>query len=206
MHGLMVPAAAILLGVAATVAAQEPTASPVRLFEAGQYEAAAAQVQGRLEAGETPPEDVYWAAQSLVRMDRDAEAAGVFRRLGGEDGDPWRAVGNSAAALAEGQKDVALQQALRAVELAPDLFFSQYQHALVRMDAQQWQPASEAFERATEIDGNAAYAHYYAGMAYNRLKRIDRMVPHLQRFLELAPQAPEREQVQQVLRMMKSMR
>ena len=43
-------------------------------------------------------------------------------------------------------------------------------------------------------------------MAYNRLKRIDRMAAHLARFLELAPNAPEREQVQHVLRLIKGMR
>lgn len=199
--------AAVLLGGAGLAASQEPAASPARLFEAGQYDAAVAQVGGRAEAGEASREDVFWAGQSLMRLNRDGEAAGLFRRLGAEDdSDPWRAVGRSAAALAEGQRDAAQQQAVRAVELAPDLFYSQYQHGMVRMDAQQWQPAADAFERAAQIDGGAAYAHYYAGMAYNRLKRVDRMAVHLTRFLELAPNAPEHEQVQNVLRMLKSMR
>lgn len=189
------------------VAAQEPAPSPVRLYESGQYEAAASQVKGRLEAGEASPEDIYWGGQSLVRLDRDGEAAELFRRLGGDDeNNPWRAVGRSAAALAEGQQEVALQQAVRATELAPDSFYTNYQHALSRSKSEQWQPAADAFERATQIDGSVAYAHYHAGMAYNRLKRMDRMATHLARFLELAPNAPEREQVQHVLRLLKGMR
>jgi tetratricopeptide (TPR) repeat protein len=206
MHRMTWLVASMLFGGCVVSIAQEAS-PPVRLYEAGQYDAAASQVSARADAGEASPEDLFWAGQSLVRLSRDGEAAGLFRRLGGEDdNDPWRAVGRSAAALAEGQREVALQQAVRAVELGPELFYAQYQHGLARMDAQQWQPAADAFERATQIDDGAAYAHYYAGMAYNRLKRIDRMATHLNRFIELAPNAPEREQVQNVLRMLKGMR
>ena len=115
--------------------AEETTAPPIRLYESGQYEAAAAQVRGRLEAGEASPEEIYWAGQSLLRLNRDGEAAEMFARLGGEDdNDPWRAVGRSASLLAQGQQQPALQQAVRATELAGDLFYAHYQHALVRMD------------------------------------------------------------------------
>jgi tetratricopeptide (TPR) repeat protein len=204
MHRILLALTTVLLG-SSLAAAQDP--SPVRLFEAGQYDAAVSQVKGRLEAGDTAPEDVFWAGQGLVRLGRDGEAAEMFRRLGGEDdSDPWRAIGRSAAALAEGNQEAALLQAVRATELAPDAFYANYQHALARMKAEQWQPAADAFERATQIDGSIAYAHYHAGMAYNRLKRTDRMATHLARFLELAPNAPEREQVQHVLRLIKGMR
>jgi tetratricopeptide (TPR) repeat protein len=203
---MLMVATAVVLGSAGLAGAQEPAASAQRLYESGQYEAAVSQVRERLDAREASPEDIFWAGQGLVRLGRAGEAADLFRRLGGEDDDPWRAVGRSAASLAEGQAQAALPAAVRATELAPDLFYAQYQHALVRMELQQWQPAADAFERAAGIDGGVAYAHYHAGMAYNRLKRMDRMAMHLTRFLELAPEAPEREQVQHVLRLIKGMR
>jgi tetratricopeptide (TPR) repeat protein len=195
-----------VLGATATSWSQEeaPQATPAKMYEGGHYEAVANQVK---ERGEAPPEDVFWAAQSLRRLDRGGEAVEMFRRLGGEDEqDPWRLIGRSAAALAEGQQEQALQQATRAAEVAPDLFYAHYQLGLVRSEMQQWQPAAAALQRATEIDGGMAYAHYYAGMAYNKIKKMDRMAQHLARFLELAPNAPEREQVQQVLRVLKGIR
>jgi tetratricopeptide (TPR) repeat protein len=195
-------------GLAAADSSQqpEPVASPSKLFEAGSYDLVTSQVQAKVESGEASLEDVFWAGQSLVRLDRRGEAVEAFRRLDSGDDETWVAIGRSAAALAENQRQAAIEQAVRATELGPDHFYANYQHGLVRMDAQQWALAAPAFERATQVDGNSAYAHYYAGMAYNRLKRLDRMLPHLTRFLELAPNAPERPAVQQVLKALGAMR
>ena len=44
------------------------------------------------------------------------------------------------------------------------------------------------------------YAHYYAGLAYNALKRPDKMVESFQMFLKLAPNAPEADRVRSLLR------
>ena len=196
--------AAVVSAAASTLAQDPPPASPARLFEGGNYEAAATQVK---EQGAAPAEDLFWAGQSLRRLDRHGEAAETFRRLGQEDDqDPWRHVGRSAAALAEGRREEALQEATRATELAPDQFYANYQLGLVRTEMQQWPQAAAALQRATDIDGGVAYAHYYAGMAANKVKRMDRMAVHLTRFLELAPNAPEKEQVQQVLKVLKGMR
>ena len=200
----------LLLGVVAVGAGQTPEAppaTPARLFEAGNYDAAAGQVQQRMGEGDVAPADVYWAGQSLSRLNRHEEAASLFGRLGGDaDDDAWRAVGRSAIALEQGNPGEALAQAVRATELAPDLFFAHYQLGRARFQAQQWAAAATALDRAAELDGGAAYAHYYAGTAYNRLKRIDPMVIHFRRFLDLAPQAPERASVEQVLKLIAGMR
>ena len=36
-----------------------------------------------------------------------------------------------------------------------------------------------------------AYAHYHLGMAYNQKGKKDLAIPHLRRFVELNPEAPE---------------
>jgi hypothetical protein len=51
-----------------------------------------------------------------------------------------------------------------------------------------------------------AYAHYYAGMAYNKAKRVDLMATHFERFLKLAPAAPERPVVESVMRTVRGRR
>jgi tetratricopeptide (TPR) repeat protein len=60
--------------------------------------------------------------------------------------------------------------------------------------------AAAEFQKASDIDPNWAYAHYYAGIAYSKIKRADLTASHFQAFLRLAPQAPERGEVQSILR------
>lgn len=208
MRRFVILAVSLLLGASGALLAQEPAPPPTpsKLYEAGQYEAAASQVQQRLEEGEVPPGDLFWAAQAMQRAGQAGEARALLERLGGNEDDPWSAVRQSALALLDGDADGAARHATRATELAPDLFHAHYQLGRARHEAQQWPAAAAAFTRAAELDGNAAYAHYYAGVAYNRLKRIDPMATHFRRFLELAPSAPEREQVEQLLKLLKGLR
>ena len=60
--------------------------------------------------------------------------------------------------------------------------------------------AIDDLEKAMAKNPGNAYAHYYAGVAYNGLKRTDKMVEHFQHFLRLAPRAPEAKKIQSVLR------
>jgi tetratricopeptide (TPR) repeat protein len=201
----------ILLAFAAAgiAGAQEapPPATPSKLFEAGHYEDAAGQVKQRLGEGDVAAEDIFWAAQSLSRLGRHGESAELYGRLGGEgDDDPWRLVGRSGVALELGNRAEALQLAQRAAEAAQDMFFAHYQLGVVHHQAQQWGQAAASFDRAAQIDDSAAYAHYFAGVAYNRLKRIDPMVVHFRQFLDLAPSAPERASVEQILKLVAGLR
>jgi tetratricopeptide (TPR) repeat protein len=45
-----------------------------------------------------------------------------------------------------------------------------------------------------------AYAHYYAGLAYNGVRRPDKMLTHFELFLKLKPDAPEARKVRSVMR------
>jgi tetratricopeptide (TPR) repeat protein len=60
--------------------------------------------------------------------------------------------------------------------------------------------ASAAFEKAAQLDPSWADAHYYAGLAYSKIKRIDLMAAHFDTFLKLAPQSPQRPAVQSIMR------
>jgi len=54
-----------------------------------------------------------------------------------------------------------------------------------------WAEAAQDLEKAIQLDPKEPYNHYYIGVAYNNLKKPDKMVEHLQMFLKLAPTAPE---------------
>ncbi len=173
--------------------------SPRALFEAGKYQQVVDVVTAK--GDEAPPAELYLAGHSLSRLDRADEAKTAFRRLDrGDEADPLTFVGRSAVAVLEGDRDGALALARKAAEIGPDSFHAQYQLGLVLSLKEQFAEAAQALETATQLDGNDAYAHYYAGLAYSKIRRTDRMVNHLRAFTTLAPNAPERPQIQTILK------
>lgn len=187
---------AVLVAVLALPWAAHAQGRAQQLFEAGQDEGALA------AAAETPgdPASAFLAGQARLRMNQPAEAAQEFQRLA-EQGDPaWQAVGQSAVALAGGDVHGALDAGTRAVGAAPGSFHANYQLGLVKAKMNDWAGAAEAFGRAAEIDPEFAYAQYYAGLANSRIKRADLTAVHLERFLKLAPMAPERPAVESLMR------
>ena len=179
------------------VAAQEPSARA--MFESGKFQASVDAVSAQGEGAPQP--DVFLAAQALTRLDRRDEARDVYRRLDtGNEEDPWTFIARSAIAGLDGNQDAALEAADRAVALGPDHFHAHYQRGLVQMQRDDFAGAAESLERATEIDGSHAYAHYYAGLAQNKARHVDKMARHFKTFVALAPNAPERPQVERLLR------
>ncbi len=180
-----------VLGAAAIVRAQEPV-SPQTHFEAGRYEEAINAVTA--QGGEPAPESVFLMARSYLHLNRQDEARAQLAKLspGADPPTSWSLVAESAIALIDANAPLAVEKAGQAVAAAPDQFYPNYQLGLAHSAAEQWEPAAAAFEKAAAIDPAYAYAHYFAGLAYSRLRQLDRMGTHLEYFLKLAPNAPER--------------
>jgi tetratricopeptide (TPR) repeat protein len=170
------------------------------MFEAGQYEQVVQVVGSDREQGHADPADTYLAAQSFVKLGQPDKAKSELARLRDVKTDAWALVSESSIALIDGDIDRSLQAADQAAAVAPDAFFPRYQRGLVKAERQDWPGAAEAFERASEIDPAFAYAHYYAGLAYSKINRIDRTATHFEAFLKLAPKAPERPAVESIMR------
>ena len=79
----------------------------------------------------------------------------------------------------------------------PDAHF---QLGLVLAKREDWRGAAEAFDRTTQLGPSMAYAHYYGGLMHYRAGRPDRMAIHFEQFLKLAPDAPERPEVLQIMK------
>ena len=172
-----------------------------QLFEAGQYQEAMDQATALQQQGVAAPDVIFLGGQGAVKINQPDRARQLFDRLGGgNEADPWRAIGQSAVAEVNGDLNGALERARRATELAPGLFFAHYQLGLVLARRDDFAGAAAAFERAAQIDAGFGYAHYYAGMANYRLKRVDRMVTHFDAFMRLAPNAPERPAVESIMK------
>jgi tetratricopeptide (TPR) repeat protein len=74
-----------------------------------------------------------------------------------------------------------------------------YARALVQLHNKQYEDSARNLETYLENDPNHAYAHYYAGLAYNGTRRKDKMLSHFEMFLRLKPDAPEARKVRAVL-------
>jgi tetratricopeptide (TPR) repeat protein len=181
---------AMLSLAAARASAQD---SPRQLFEAGKYQAAIDKT-----GGDTSPSALYLNGLSHLKLNQADAAKDAFRRVGGDEA--WQAVGQSAVALTDNDRDGALAAARTAVEKNARLAEAQYQLGLVLDAAGDHPAAADAFVKATESNPQMAYAHYYAAMNYYEAKRIDRMAVYFEYFLKLAPNAPERPAVESIMR------
>jgi|RhiMetdeSRZDD1v2_1073273.scaffolds.fasta_scaffold166868_3 tetratricopeptide (TPR) repeat protein len=168
-----------------------------KLYDAGQYE----QVVTTVGDADQDPRVTYLAALSQQKLRRSGEARRTYEQLAARsESDAWRDVGRSAAALLSSDAAGALEAADQAVSKDDSLPEAHYQRGLALSARQDMAGAAAAFQKATELDSDWAYAHYYAGIAFSKVKRGDLTASHFQTFLRLAPQAPERGEVQSILR------
>ena len=63
--------------------------------------------------------------------------------------------------------------------------------------------AAERFDRCSQADPTRAEAYYRAGLAYYEIGRTALMVDRFETFVKLAPDAPERPQVESILNTMR---
>jgi tetratricopeptide (TPR) repeat protein len=204
-----------LAGPAATAASgpnQQPAAQPQQLFEAGQYEPALKSLGEKRDKGEAGLPDAFLAAHAALKLNQNDRAKEEFARLTAADDKVWKLVGESATAAVDNDRDRALELAVNAVNEAKAGsgdrlrdFHAYYQLGLARTRKEEWAGAAEAFARAAELNSNFAYAHYYAGLSYSRVKRPDQVVRYMEMFLKLAPKAPERSAVTSLLRSIKGL-
>ena len=184
----------VLSGFATVAPAQD--LSPSQLFDAGRYAEVVQAIPG--EAGDDMK---YLAAQAHLRLNQPGEATSVLQQMGGgDDGNAWTFVGRAGAAQIDGDMAGSEAAARRAVELNGGLAEAHYQLGQSLYAASNWAAAADAFAQASELAPGNAYAQYYAGQAFYRAKRVDRMAQHFEYFLKLAPSAPERPQVEAVMR------
>ena len=195
MRKFVLVLSAVLLPVGAL--AQSPAELQARqLFEAGRYPDVIA-----LAGPMAEPAVVYMAGRSQQRTGAASEAAAVYQRLAdGPDTDPWHFIGMSARQLIDGALDPALASAQQAVTIADALATAHFQLGMVQAARQAWPEAAGAFDRAVERDPRMAYAHYFGALMYSRASQPAQMAVRLEQFLRLAPEAPERPEVVQLMR------
>ena len=187
------------IALALALAAGQNVADVRQLFDAGRY-------QEVVRASETPAAAdaaarlQYLAAQSYSKLSDADGARRTYQRLADGGANPWASIGRAALQLMDKQFDPAMASADQAVAAMPSLPEAHYQRGLVLMARNDYGNAVDAFTKATTLDPNFAAAYYYAGLANYRVKRIVLMTSNFSTFVKLAPNAPERPEVESILR------
>lgn len=133
--------------------------------------------------------------QGRVRLaqERAAEAKDLFDRAQAET----PAVEELLNQIETAESDEGKASARGAADNVADLYYGRgLANALLR----DYAASAADLETSIRLDPANAKAHYYAGLAYNALKRPDLMVSHFQSYLTMEPEGPESARVRSVLR------
>jgi tetratricopeptide (TPR) repeat protein len=206
MHRLLMVLVAVLFTACAsgrgTTPLSSPTGSPAgsiqSLYEAGRDADVIGQVTsaGASAAGG----DMWFAAQSKLRVGQRAEALQDLMVLSDAAGDPGVQIAARLALARLNNDSAALEQARADAAASGNNVITQYELGLSYVAGSDFAAAAQAFDRCIDIAPAFAYAYYQAALAYERTGRPDLMANRFDRFVRLAPNAPERPQVDSVLR------
>lgn len=156
------------------------------------------------KATELAPSDAsaqVYLGEALLRARRNGEADAAFRKASelsqGQGGDGLYYMGVAQIRLK--QYDQAVETLERARSQNPGNAMVPFQIGVARAFQEQWGQAAEQLSKALEINPGLAYGYFYRGLAYDKLNRKDLLVNDLERFLSIAPNAPEADRARAVL-------
>lgn len=174
-----------------------PAASlPQRLYEAGRYD----EIVRSVPEDGRDAEGLWFAAHSHLRLAQRDQAQRRLLRIRDIDAPPGMRAA-AGIALAELESDEAALEGARAeAQPVADDPFVQFELGLADARRQDYAAAARAFDRCAALNPRFAYAYYNAALAYDRLNRSDLAVIRLETFQRLAPEAPERPEVEALLR------
>src|SRR5262245_25726250 len=180
--------------------ATAPSASTIQaLYESGEDREIVDRVKNRVP-NDVTGSDRWFAAQSQLRLGLRNDAINDLAALSQTGGDPAVQV---AAQLAIGRltnDEATLGQARAAAAAYPASLFVQYELGLSYAVRGDFASAAPIFDACIAAAPTFAYAYYQSALAYQHLDRPDVMANRFDRFLRLAPNAPERPEVDSVLR------
>ena len=186
--------------LALTLAAGQNVAEVRQLFDAGRYQEVVRASEAAGPEADKAARVQFLAGQSYSKLNDVNGARRAYQRLAESGANSWGAIGRSALELLDRNFDAAQASVDQAVTMTPSLPEAHYQRGLVLLARNDFGNAADALAKATTLDPNFASAYYYAGLANYRIKRIDLMGNNFNTFVKLAPNAPERPEVESILR------
>jgi tetratricopeptide (TPR) repeat protein len=164
------------------------------------YGESEAKLRKATELAPSDPAAWVWLGETYLRQRNNGAADNAFRKAAEVAG------GNDYYLGVARQRLRQYDEAISALERARSSGFGAlvpYQIGVTRLFQEQWQPALDQLTQAIESDSGLAYAYYYRGLAAEKLNRKDLLVNDMERFLKIAPDAPEAERARMILRAVK---
>lgn len=165
------------------------------------YGDATARLRKATELAPADPAPYVYLGEAYLHS-RSGDADGAFRKAaelargGGRDADYYLGVAQQRLR----QLDQAVETLQRARSSDPGNALIPYQIGVTRVFQEKWGDAVDQLNKTIEMDSGIAYAYYYRGLAAEKLGRKDLLVNDMERFLALAPNAPEADRAKAVLR------
>jgi len=144
---------------------------------------------------------LYLLGRAQIELKKTDQAESSFKRI--LDGNSESSRGHEGMArVFNARKDYtrALQTAARAIELDPQNAGAHYILGVIHAFRKDMPKAIESLQRSVDLEGGDAYAHYHLGLLQYQQKKFDQTIIHFEKFIELAPSAPEAGQVRSILR------
>jgi len=108
----------------------------------------------------------------------------------------WR----GASQIRLGEYSQAEQYLKKALKNGADRAMTQFQIGLALMYQERWDEARKAFDTCLKADSGFAHAYYYRGRVWQKLKKTEKMLLDMDRFLKLAPDTREANAARSILR------
>jgi len=165
------------------------------------YGDATARLRKATELAPADPAPYVYLGEAYLHS-KSGDADGAFRKAaelaqgGGRDADYYLGVAQQRLR----QYDQAIETLQKARASDPGNALIPYQIGVTRVFQERWSDGVDQLNKTLEMDSGIAYAYYYRGLAAAKLGRKDLLVNDMERFLALAPNAPEAEQAKAVLR------
>jgi len=158
------------------------------------YPEAIASLQKAASLAPADPAPQVFLGETYLRQKKQKEADAAFRKglevakaASGFDSSYYQGV----AQMRLKQFDAAVASLKQALELKPDHAATLHQLGVATSFQQKWNEAAGWFDQALAQDATLAYAYYYRGLAQDKRGKKDLAVADLNRFLKIAPAAPE---------------
>ncbi|MFP5284859.1 MAG: tetratricopeptide repeat protein [Thermoanaerobaculia bacterium] len=168
------------------------------------YGEAEAQLRKATELSPSDPAAWVYLGEVYIRQRKNGEAEAAFRKaadLGSTKAGGDAAYYRGVALQRLGQYDQAV--ATLSGAQGPEAGLVAYQIGFTRSFQENWPAALEQLNRAIEENPRLAYAYYYRGLVHDKVGRKDLLVNDMEKFLALAPNAPEAERAKAALRAVK---
>lgn len=181
--------------------------TPAQLFQQGldffkqfKYQEAKGRFDGTIDLNPNHLQAHYYRGRTLVELKQTGAADRDFSKcLLLDPNYAYGYVGKAQVLMLNKDFDNAMKQVEKALSLEPRNAEALFQKGNVYAYQKKWKPAINAYKECLAIQPDHAYAHYYIGLAYNQINNKNLAIDHLQKFLHLAPNAPEADQVRKLL-------